>query len=617
MAEEVKEYLDYDGLTEYDRKAKSLFQDLTIQDVEEAFNELDESDPSYSAFYDVIQKAKEATTNADSKAQAAVTATNNANTATTKADEATARANKAAEKLETVNDMTTGINLIRGSRDFRQGTRQTKLGATSAVVYLDGFSVDSGAVTYSIDDEGFTVATIKASGLSSDAFRKLRSSVFQLKPNEEITVTVEVMVDDVSEWDRQYIMNVAAVYPDENRNVVGGDQAPSSVGISKMESGVWYTAKYVLSGKSITKNADANIQLYLVRNGSINFRKLMVQKGKINNPIYSVAPADLSLEPVNDITTGINLLRGTKEFSEGTIKCAAVPSSPYFENGFFFSAQQKPLATYEKDSEGFTVLKLTSESVTGSNISSNIWKQNPSIGDKFTAMIDIKVDSFDIAQSDKWVFVLRTVYLDASAGIEHLGAVNVTQDMIDGKWHRYVLHGTINTIGSGKDFCVNIVLQNHGIGTVSFRTPCLYEGHISNPIWSASPLDVASSYDWNNGVPPLMGLTTKKLTGGVDILTITEPGTYTCERASDVKNAPTENAFKMYVSSTLGKVETNPMIRQTVVDYNNNAETYTHAKRVDSADWPAFRKTVDNQSFDELWKLIASKIESTYNVTKK
>lgn len=284
---ETKEYLDYNGLSEYHKKAKDLFQDLTIQDVEEVFNELDESDPSYSAFYDVIQKAKEATANADSKAAAAVTATNNANTATSNADKATERANKAAEKLETVNDMTTGVNLLRGTRDFRLGTQLYNGG----LYYSDGFK--NSAYTFSKDEEGFTVATISSNGSSTNY---LNGSVIPISGDDQVfTISIEFKVDSRID-NASPIFFTMGLYKGDNSRVSSKEFNVSEVlGIpySNLEIGKWYQ---LVVHYNITDSISDGY--YLLPSISINgtgiksVRKLMVQHGSVNNPIWTASPFD-------------------------------------------------------------------------------------------------------------------------------------------------------------------------------------------------------------------------------------------------------------------------------------------------------------------------------------
>lgn len=500
MAEETKEYLDYDGLEEYHSKASSLFKDLTIQEVENAFNELDESDPSYSAFYDIITKAKEATKDANDNATVAEAATEKANTAATNADEATERANKAAEKLETVNDMTTGINLIRGSRDFRVGTKKVE----STELYTDGFVKPSSA-TFTVDENGFTVANIKTSDATTDYHKVIMSNVLDAYEKDTVlTASFEFMVDDVNALDNDGIF---VYYPTMATHIA----TISDFGIdrSSMESGKWYKVKFTYTLlEDITNPAYRHVRLTLIRNGSINFRKPTVQIGHINNPIYSVAPADLSLEPVNDITTGINLMRGTRDITVGTKRYGT--ADDLCSDGFSGTTNLAP-RTIEKGEDGFGYIHYGGTATGASYAFASVLTPDQVNGDGLTISFELMIESNPTSSTN--LLQLMIMNLDSNPATE-LKTYNYTSVGFDAtkaelnKWHKIVVHydEPIN-LSPTQYIRIGLMTANTGMTArvSNWRKLCAYRGHINNPEWSASPFDIDHINDETTGNNILRG----------------------------------------------------------------------------------------------------------------
>ena len=314
MAEEVKEYLDYDGLDYYDEKVKALFQDLTIEEVEQAFNELDESDPSYSVFYDIINKAKEATSNADSKAAAAVTATNNANTATSNADKATERANKAAEKLEVVNDITTDINLLRYTRDFIEGsTIWGKSSYKKDGIHFAGSSIWS----KDTDSEGYANIIYTCTD-DSQAYTINGTFVYDhnLSLGNEFTLSFEIMAEsDIPIT----ALNSGAIAITKRNKATNADgktfvnvnlSTTGATSISNFEYDKWHkvVASFVIN-EPFSSDEGLRITCGARNAGHIRFRKIKLESGRINNPVWTASPFDVVQNYVQevDITSELSL----------------------------------------------------------------------------------------------------------------------------------------------------------------------------------------------------------------------------------------------------------------------------------------------------------------------
>lgn len=594
MAEEVKEYLDLEGLTEYDKKAKELFQDLTIQDVEEAFNELDESDPSYSAFYDVIAKAKEATQNADSKAQAAVTATNNANTATTKADEATARANKAAEKLETVNDMTTGVNLVRGSMDWKTGTEETvKDNFTSDGWYIPASTAQH--VTYYKDDEGFTVLNIKRTGLASDTWSSCNQAIpiKKLSKGDVLTVSLEFMVEDVSVLEQEPNGWKAFFFSFiKSANNVNDTYQSSTVSVNvyanpPVESGKWTKAVFYIVSNVDAENLFFRYCVQVVRNGSIHFRKPVLLLGRIHNPVYSVAPADISLEPVNDITTGTNLIRGSRDFVAGI---DPYKKNTYFKmDGFVINNTILPYLQIKTDDQGYGVLRFSRSGLSQASVISvdSSVITDLIVGEYYTISFEYMVE--DVSKFDQsTIMVVNTIDSTMLTYGDRFWC-NASSDIASGKWYQVV--NVVKLTNIKPDDVMFISLRLGQNGTVNFRKLKVERGNINNPVWSASPFDYASSH---GAVTRLSGIT--KLENNTDLDTITTYGMYCTPLDADAQtmtNVPDgmRTGFVLEVSDPQGCG--NVRVRQKLTTWTEGAVEYTRLMNTDKS-WTNWRQTYGN-----------------------
>lgn len=514
MAEEVKEYLDYDGLDHYDEKVKALFQDLTIEEVEEAFNELDESDPSYSAFYDVITKAKEAAQQANTNAAAAEAATSKANTATANADEATNNANEAADKVnelvESINDMTTGTNLLCGTREFRIGTQKV---LNDKTICSDGFS-NTGNFAITKDLEGYGVASLSASGLTSNKWAAIRGPLMPITiiEDEWFTISYELMVDDISALDEQalcyfYMLKNNDVASVANSYVARTFQLSANDNNVTIQSGIWAQVVHYLQ---IPKNANGLAYIYsglqMPRNGSVHFKKLMVQRGKINHPIYAPNPNDIDY--INDYTTGINLVRGSRDFRTGIIPFDG-QAERYFSDGFRFdwnfTAANIKVNKY-LDDEGFSVLEINPEHVAANKpcvaVSSNFFYKINTI---YTASLEFSVDDVSKVTSNSISIYFRTV---ASTGAATYKKVDYTlpSNLEADKWYQVNLklnQETATALTSGLQLVAGI---NQGSTVcLHIRKFMIQEGDINHPVYAPNPNDINYLNDETTGINLLRG----------------------------------------------------------------------------------------------------------------
>lgn len=394
------------------------------------------------------------------------------------------------EFADNVNDMTTGINLIRGSMDFKNWTH-----------------LDQSYVAITKQDDGFSVLNINNADTSKSWFNAQPKTLFEVEPGEIVTFSFEIMIDDVNAWIVNNNLQTTPFFqywyfPTNNYsgpiNSHGDIHLQSDGGrvkiIKKPEtfiSGKWHEIVFSIevipeatSSQGTFVPKFMNIAALLRAAGSINFRKFNAQRGHINDPIYSVAPGDLALEPINDITTGINLLRGTRDFSLGKTYPENIRTA--FTDGFINSSGY----TFSKDTDGFSIATKAGSGSFG--FYGPLIKADNLRGSEITVFADILLtDSQNLGGGSNCVGV---GYYNASGTFNTI--LNVTLNsvfnnkLVDGEWKKAVIYGYVP-----EDAVWIIASFNKytGTGAVSYKKCGVYKGHVENPEWSANPFDYAPS----------------------------------------------------------------------------------------------------------------------------
>lgn len=412
------------------------------------------------------------------------------------------------KRLDGINDYTTGINLIRGSRDFRLGTKPI------AHIYEDGFSATiSQYVSILEGDDGFAIGHLEQSGTTANTYRNFVTSAIEHFSNGDVyTISFEFMVDDASKYvDQQFPF--AAVIRDTttNQNLSSKTFYFTDLGLpSNLESKKWYEVK---TSYTVVNNITDNHILYfafqLIRDGSLNFRKLMVQHGEIDNSIWAPNPADLVLEPVNDITTGINLLRGTRDFTQGSTRWG---NSGYLTDGVYISSGTT--WSREVDSEGYTNLVYTSSNASQVYTINGIFVYDKGLayGNEYTISYEIMADNdipITALNSAAVAITKRNKATNAdgktfaNGDLSKTDATNVA-NFEYGKWHKVVMHFVIDEQFSS-DEGLRIACSARYAGHIRFRKLKLEIGHIEHSEWTASPFDVVQQSVWNSTIPLALG----------------------------------------------------------------------------------------------------------------
>lgn len=378
---------------------------------------------------------------------------------------------------------------------------------------------------------------------------------------------------------------------------------------------------------------------------------------------------------INDFTTGINLLRGTRDFRRGTKQFGTYGG--HFKDGFNIASGYE----FYEDEDGFTVAHIKHTGTNWKNIISNGVYLNT--GDVVTVSFDFKVDDVkEATYTNGFVLPGAIEYYgtNSSSRISYTDMNILPSDIESGVWKKCLFTFTVPELSpEGKLYAI-IRLQLALGGSIYFRKLCLYRGNIVNPEWSASPFDVAS-VQVENQEPIYLGNipNERRIKSGDNLDTYMTAGVYACSDnsiVSSIVNKPSSvnYAFKLYVEYSNGAENSSyPCLRQRLVSYTEGAAEYIRFKETTTASWSDWRQTyanttvrpiegggtgattaiaargnlmkgvpnstaaIDNTSLilfaygepnttnggmatknvSVLWDWIASKIESTYNVTKK
>lgn len=394
-------------------------------------------------------------------------------------------------------DIDTSINLIRGTRDWTSGTKNVFPNYMNGYLTTDGFSTNAAQFfsTYK-DDDGFTVLKSVITGQTTALARAYYSSVFKMNPGSIYTISTEVMIEDVIAHDYNIILNwnVLEVSPDGTATRVQYlDVSKAVLGLDKAESGKWYKINY---RPTITYEFKPDKTYYMFvsfcnfRNGTISFKKPMVQEGYIGKPVWAPAPTDYSLEPVNDFTTGINLIRNTTGFDTYTNFV-----SDTIRLGIDGFSKGGPGAewTYEKDQDGLTIASVEQ---TGLSESKETYLNGAVVpakaGDEFTVFVDFMVD--DVSELKYTVLRVYGFGNTSASTVENFNP-SFTSQITDqgvksGEWTTLVLHLKV-TNTSLNWLMPRIVLQENG--SLHFKKLGMFKGRVKHPVWSPATLDVVNN----------------------------------------------------------------------------------------------------------------------------
>lgn len=187
-------------------------------------------------------------------------------------------------KVNAMNDLTTGINLLRGTRDFSKGITKK-----SSSFFTDGFYVQ-GSPKFSVDEDGFTVVSTNSTN------NAVWTSSIPCSKGDVITVSFEFKLNENFNGSLGQTIGSFNV---RNEAWSSNLQSPTtfmmqdSVPLSELKPNVWYVGKWHIS---ITGEVDDKslVIIGLYSNNNVSYRKLNANLGKINNPVWSASPFDVA-----------------------------------------------------------------------------------------------------------------------------------------------------------------------------------------------------------------------------------------------------------------------------------------------------------------------------------
>lgn len=406
--------------------------------------------------------------------------------------------------VDHINDFTTGINLFRSTRDFTIGN----VSSFTSFAWDNGFKqLQNGSYyKYIKDSHGFTIANISRTGLTSQSSTQLLSPVaYNFSKGDTVTVSFEFMVDDASEWDVRGDIGGIRFVDKSNTTINGiGFGKTEFPFMNNVESGKWYQCVMPITCAG-SEGVEYGVYCWLGlnQNGSINFRKLCLYSGKINNPIWSASPFDLpDVGPaVNDLTTETNLLRGTRDFTLGSHAIGK-----YYTDGF---------APYEftitNDVEGYGVATY-SDAPSPKELSPSLIPFSKGMT-KITFAFDVKpITPFNA--SDVVIYFRR----HNSSGVQQNSWTRTASALgLDtatvGEWKTVVVvFDNISTFQEGDYLSTSLYVQTGK--SASYRKLEIYNGQINHPVWSMSPFDLDYINDKTTEINLLRG--TRDITVGTE-----------------------------------------------------------------------------------------------------
>lgn len=484
---------------------------------------------------------------------------------------------KLEEFADNVNDMTTGLNLLKGTRDFRVAT--TKV---DGAFPEDGFTINT---SLEKDSDGFTVLYLPN---DQSAYSSIIRNV---KPGETYTVSFDIKFDAVPKTIDEALVTV----------FVRGDNSTTKTSVGVTLNRVGYTTvpnanewvhcvyHYTVGQYSDAVHLGLTIRSGVSLGANSRYKKFSVLKGRINNPIWSPAPSDLAMEPINDLTIGNNLLRGTRDFIVGTNRFSTGSGTAIFYDGFTISSsytsdklniiKNQNIPAIISLTPGGTVMNIPSSAIT-----------DVKAGDQLTFSCKVRLDSAVDNTGDGHIIIYT---LDKSSAqlssdgytITTLGLTNAKV----GEWNHIVIKYTVRDTFTDNN-CICVYLRSSK-NNISFTEPCMYKGKIERPEWSASPFDYASS-ELEAGTPKLLGsIPLNNRLRDIDLDDVTTPGTYSTNNVEPVTgnilNYPVNKTGTLDVIALLGSTPTS-YLAQIYTTYE--LKTYVRTKFGASAQWSSWSR---------------------------
>lgn len=374
-----------------------------------------------------------------------------------------------------------GVNLVRGTRDWVAGVE--KYEGSNQHKY-DGFTFGSTVYT-SIEqgDDGFAELDehLEQSSVAARIIAFSNPLFGEWKLNDKVTISYEFMVKDFTDLDFANTgTQIAMKYKVDGSDVSTGSDVVwlSSLGFNKsnIELEKWYKAVAVHTVKHDIPDEeflDARIRTSS-KKCNMRFRKLMVQRGEVRNPVWSPSPFDYYME---DHVTGINLARGTRDFtmaSDVLIKYEGI-------DGF---VTDSGYASFVRNKNNFAEATLAKETTTNFVYIRSSEIPLVEIGESLTISCEVRRNS-ELKHAP--LYLSAYDYTDNTS--TESGDCGTINHLEEGKWHQVSFVFTRKKDYGDHDVHYHIRLQLGANGSVSFRKLMVQKGIVKQPIWSPSPFD--------------------------------------------------------------------------------------------------------------------------------
>lgn len=245
------------------------------------------------------------------------------------------------------------------------------------------------------------------------------------------------------------------------------------------------------NGEELVKAIEARVQ-------ELEDRVTPVSKGGLGTTTIDGAKAKLGIPEIISTldkthSAGINLLRGSRDFTIGTTNWGV---STWKSNGFA-GADIPNYYTRSVDNNGFSVLSITHDLANTPRAIYTNMVEGFNLNDVVTFSFDFKidnVDTFDFSSNVARYDVFRAGTTTSAGGINFKVNEGISEEIKSGVWYRWSKSISLSLIASINDgilFSLRITQP----GSISFRKAALNPGNINNPTWSASPFDVIEQSD--------------------------------------------------------------------------------------------------------------------------
>lgn len=199
-----------------------------------------------------------------------------------------------------INDETTAPNLILGTRDFKEYTKNFSL---STSIPDDGFKNlrTSSTVEKTEDRDGFTVLSVKDDTTTGLFYS---SPVKNIEEGEQYTISFEYKLADTTTVGAGYDLVRAITSNISTAKTAGSFRISSYNGI---DGDKWYKAVFSVTVSDLVENSFLYLQIYTPKGLKVSYRKFAINRGLVNHPVWSASPFDVQQALTDSTSNGWNV----------------------------------------------------------------------------------------------------------------------------------------------------------------------------------------------------------------------------------------------------------------------------------------------------------------------